>query len=379
MKKLLFAAALCLATHVANAAWHSVLQVSVGAAPSYTGPGDVVSSATAWWSCSRAYNAAQATALANACILRAATGTNAGNTKTITVLATGLFDVATANAWAGTDVSSISCSSATNTLTCTGASSTPSVGDTFTGSGATQPCFATAVGTFTGGAGTVTTGGAGCGTIASPVAMVAQGALYATEAYDQSGALACSSAACNATEAVTSEQPEWLPNCVNSQPCLFYNSANSSRLQSPSYTPSAATKTLSAVGSRITGTGLTYLGFIVASDYIGMPATANEWELLGGLGGDTLVTGVADGSFHSGNGVIDGTSSVFNVDGTEVTGTANGATAASAMYFGRTSGTATSYESELGLWNTVLFTQTQRTNMCANQATFYGTTIGTFC
>lgn len=66
--------------------------------PSYTGPGDVVASASAFWSCSRAYTAAYATGLGNACdVADVATGLTVCTMK---FAANGFADV-TSNLCAG--------------------------------------------------------------------------------------------------------------------------------------------------------------------------------------------------------------------------------------------------------------------------------------
>lgn len=69
----LIVTALCLVPVGAGAWWQSVAQQSVGAAPTYQGPGDIVTF-TAWGSCSFAYTAAVAAATGNMCDLVAITG-----------------------------------------------------------------------------------------------------------------------------------------------------------------------------------------------------------------------------------------------------------------------------------------------------------------
>ena len=70
MRKILaLVAALCLAPIGAQAWWQSVDQQSVGSAPSYQGPGDIVSGALAWGSCARVYNASLASTSTSLCDL----------------------------------------------------------------------------------------------------------------------------------------------------------------------------------------------------------------------------------------------------------------------------------------------------------------------
>lgn len=67
----ILAGALCLVPTGALPYWQSRAQVGISVAPSYTGPGDVVSGAVAWWGL-RGYNAAYTGNVANIC--DAATG-----------------------------------------------------------------------------------------------------------------------------------------------------------------------------------------------------------------------------------------------------------------------------------------------------------------
>ena len=373
--------ALLLATHArAQVLSPFVLGPSSGAASNYTGPGDKVSGASAWYSVARAYNQTKAIAGASAFIARASTGANAGNSTTIKVLNNGLVDVPAANAWAGTDVTSISCSSSVNTLTCTGASSTPHTGDTYTGAGVTQPCWATATGSFTGGAGTVTTGGTGCGTIASPVTMVAQGPLFVSTIYDQTGGNGCASAACDLVQATTGNQPVWIPSCVNAEPCLASGAATTKMVSANNFTPNAALQlSLMAVANEVTGTGTTLLLEQNGSNNYLEHSAANTWRTL--MANATGASGTAsDGSWHVGTGVgVAGTNAtILNIDGTETTATRTPNATAGAPEIAGVATTMLLW-SEAGFWDNLVMTQTQRTNVCHNAATFYGVSTGTFC
>jgi hypothetical protein len=84
--------ALCLAPIGAQAWWQSVAQQSVGAAPTYQGPGDVVGSATFWGSCARVYSAAGASTSTSLCDLVAVTG--GGAVCTLRGSSTGFVDLA---------------------------------------------------------------------------------------------------------------------------------------------------------------------------------------------------------------------------------------------------------------------------------------------
>ena len=139
----------------------------------YTGPGDIVSGATAWYGL-RAYNAAYATGSNNAVNYRRASD-NA--TQNGVILASGAFDIATANTFAGTNATCTGTISST-TLTCASASSTPHAGSTLTGAGITQPSYIVSCGTFTGGAGTCTLNAAQTVSVGETITM--QYGLYVT-------------------------------------------------------------------------------------------------------------------------------------------------------------------------------------------------------
>ena len=71
--------------------------------------------------------------------------------------------------------------------------------------------------------------------------------------------------------------------------------------------------------------------------------------------------------------LLSGASSVFNIDGTETTGTATGNTTAGGIrLFGGT--VSTNYRTgEFGFIDNVALTGTQRTNLCHNQHLYWST------
>lgn len=102
-----------------------LIQPIVAASQNYVGPGDIVSGATAFYSCSRAYNAAYAAALGSACDLRRASD-NA--TCTAKFLANGSVDLTV-----GTP-----CNSNTQTVTAWVGASSALVTKAYDGSGNTR-------------------------------------------------------------------------------------------------------------------------------------------------------------------------------------------------------------------------------------------------
>ena len=159
------------------------------ASSSYTGPGDIVSGATARYGL-RAYNGAYAAATSKAVSLRRASD---NTTCDFNVATSGALGVSASGCSAGTglslaafattDATCTGTAAASTTLTVTGCSSTPHVGSTITGTGFTQPVYATAV-SVAAGSGTITMNTAQTVTAASTTLTYG---LYIPTWYDQDG------------------------------------------------------------------------------------------------------------------------------------------------------------------------------------------------
>jgi hypothetical protein len=367
LRRLLATTVLCSALCGVAAAQPVGLFVGGGRGSSYVGPGNQVAF-TEWWSCSRAYNTADATAMNNTCTLRRASD---NTTSTFKVLSNGNFDVASANTFAGADATA-SCTISTTTATCTGASSTPHVGSTITGTGLTQPCYATAIGTFTSGAGTVTLAGIGstpCGTVSVAETLTFQYALFVTSAAEKSGNGNA------ATQATTTAQPQWQPSVINGKPCLHYN--GSQFLNATAITFGAQPISASWVSNRTpTSSGVMSVLSVLSAGAVdwGHFATNDAWE----YAGTSVQETASDGSFHTISGVINGASSAMQVDGTLTTGLSAGSNspigsnvvswgddAASQFFIG--------YSCEGGVINTTALNSTQMGNLRTSGSGFYGT------
>ncbi len=249
---------------LASSAYSQVPQTGVGAPAqnsTYVGPGDTGLSATAWWGL-RAYN--NASAVANSkfikltrlsdnvqCDFRIASNGGVGVSDAGCSLGAGVSIAA----FAGQDATA-TCTIATTTATCSGASSTPHVQSTITGAGLTQPCYANAIGSFAGGAGTVTVKGVGsspCGTIAVGETLTFTYGTVAATLYDQTGANSCSGTPCNLGSSNTL-QPQYLPTCINTLPCLVFNGANNMQVGNDGGAMAAAFGTLNAVVGNVAAT-----------------------------------------------------------------------------------------------------------------------------
>jgi hypothetical protein len=172
-------------------------------------------------------------------------------------------------------------------------------------------------------------------------------------------------------------QPAVVLNALGALPCLNFSNSSATMSASGNFTPATGVVSLSTVANRTTGTAAFVFagenaGGAAAGNRIIANAAANVWRIVGGTSGFVARTSVADGSWHAGNGVITGTSSVLNVDGTEATNTATGSTTTAAPLVGLTQGTVTAEMTEGGAWDNVAFTGTQRTALNSNQHAYWG-------
>lgn len=269
-----------------------------------TSPGNLVPAASGFWGL-RSYNASYATGSNNAIKVRRASDNTA---QDIVILSNGNLDIGSANTFAGVDCTATgSTSGSSTTIALTGASSTPTAGDTVTGAGIVQPCYVASVGSFTGGAGNVVVNQA---QTLSSVSLSFQVALFVTEVYDQSGNGA------HMVQATNANQAQLLPNCVNGLPAMLFTTALSQIYLGTLPGTVVQPWSVSAVVQRSGNTGnfTEYLG--------GHNTTAAGWE-------DTTNTAYAaseatanvtstasDNAPHSIQSILNGGSSFVVVDGT---------------------------------------------------------------
>lgn len=362
--------ALLLVASPVDAGTISLLHAGTGspAAPSgYTGPGDVVSSATGFYSCSRGYSAAYSTGSNKGCNLRRASD---NTTQDINILSNGDFDTASANSFAGTDAT---CQGSTTglsvTIAFTSCSATPKAADTVTGSGISQPEYLTACGSFVGGAGSCTLTTAQNIGVAETVTM--QVALFVTEAYDQSGNTF------HVTQGTAATQPQWLPSCISSKPCFRF--LGSQLLFDATTADLAQPNTVTAVAQR---TG----AFTSTSVIIGSGISGGQNSAMGGLNstntlyeynnGSTVSVTASDSVTHAYAAVFNGASSALVVDGVNTNETVGSLAFFSGVFIGNVASGGgqqfTGDVEEAGLWGSA-FNGTQKTNMCHNQFIYYGT------
>ncbi len=352
--------------------------ISVG--PTYTGPGDIVSGAGAWYGL-RAYNAAQAAANAKSVNLRRASD-NA--TCDFAVSSLGGFGVSVATCATGlgltlatfaTQDATATCTIATTTATCTSGSGVPHAGSTITGAGLTQPCYASAAGVGTAPSFTIALAGSfgssPCGTVGVGETLTFTYGLYVTKAYDQSGHSA------DASQATAAKQPQVLPTCLNSLPCFsFVGTAAQILATGATLTASAIPDTFSWVVLYPSAGATFQKSMASGTPQSGHNNAANNIYIF--AGGSALGATAADLSWHAVQGVIaTGTTSVTNVDGTPTTSGASVGSASSAttLNFGGDGAGSfmTGLLAEGGFWPGTGFTSGQQTSVCHNQFSYWGT------
>src|ERR1700674_4751869 len=379
--RLIVAAGLILAgLPAANAS--DPLLMGVGApvaAAAYTGPGDIVASATAWYGL-RAYNAAvAATGTQKAVNIRRASD---NTTADEVILTTGAFDIASANTFAGQDAACTGSMVGTTTLKISpGSSGTLRGNNPLPAVGATNPFYITAIGTCATPPGTCTVNVAQ--TFVAE-AVTAQVALFVTKWYDQTLRHACDgSTTCDISQPTTTKQPHLLPSCINSLPCVAFNTTGVGNLGSDNlFTPDAAAiVSFSAVGNSISGgKAFDWICDAGCNNNFFHPSSNNVWILQ--ILAVTIVSATAsEQSWHAGNvaSQTGANASVINLDGTETTGTGTPDVTDDTIGMGWAAAMV-AYETEAGVWDKVLFSSGNRTGLCRNQQAYYGSgNFGAVC
>jgi len=347
-------------------------------ASGYTGPGDIVSSATAWYGL-RAYNGAYAAATSKAVSLRRASD---NTTCDFNVATSGALGVSASGCSAGTGLSLASfattdatctgTAASSTTLTVTGCSSTPNVGSTITGTGFVQPVYATAV-SVVAGSGTITMSTAQTVTAASTTLTYG---LYVASWYDQTGS------GNTVSQATAGNQPELLPSCGNSLPCVVFISAKSTNLVFSTFPSMAQPITAAAVAQEsITATVNNRIFESSTGPTSGNGGGILRWnsstvfyQYL--FGSSINLSTVTAGVLESVIGTWNGTSSALAINNVS---TVAGIAPPTSWNAGLTLGAGTNfysdvYEMELGIWPSA-FNSTQITNMCHNQYTYWATSV----
>ena len=217
--------------------------------------------------------------------------------------------------------------------------------------------------------------------------------------YDQSGSLACSSAACDASQATVANMPTLTFSCVNSLPCAVFN-GTSDVLASPTSFPvtaSGGTMTYVTVSIRTanftTAGGILDIGGSGGHLQLNYRQLASAVQVFNGTGG-IFTSNITDSNYHVLQAVFNGASSVLYCGGSAGTSCSTSGTSNSLSpgTTGNTPGTApvlcigavtsgastctasflSGQVTEVVAYNSTVFSGTQLSNMNANEYGFWG-------
>jgi hypothetical protein len=156
--------------------------------------------------------------------------------------------------------------------------------------------------------------------VATATTFCAATTCFITKFYDQSGALNCSGAACDAAQATTTKQPQLIFNCINtSLPCARFVGASVQNLTTPSFTAIAQPVTIGFAAKRTTVSGAleTVVGLFTDGLQVGFDFSANNVFIYAGSAQPTAAA--TDNAFHNVFAVANSAASVLNVDGASTT------------------------------------------------------------
>lgn len=219
--------------------------------------------------------------------------------------------------------------------------------------------------------------------------------------YDQSGALACSSAACDASQATVANMPTLTFSCINSLPCAVFNGSTDALASPTGFPGTASGGTISYSNVSIRTGNFTLAGVLMTAASSGGTIQLNYRQLASSVQmfnstSGQFISNITDSNYHVLQGVFNGASSVLFCGGSagtscSVAGVSNaispgtlGDTPGSAAIFclgnnasgglSNCTGTAffTGQMTEAIAYNGTVFNGTQLTNMTANQYGFWG-------
>lgn len=174
--------------------------------------------------------------------------------------------------------------------------------------------------------------------------------------YDQSGN------GRDLTQATDANRPAIVLGALGVWPCMEFTTATMALLAAGNVTPATGLASFSVVGNRTVGTGAaTLLRQNGNANRIGTSSVANTWRIVGGTSG-SVAAAAADAAWHAAIGVMNGASSLINIDGTETTGTAAGSTAAGAPGCSGQASTTTR-QIECVMWDNLMLSAAERAGL----------------
>ncbi len=201
--------------------------------------------------------------------------------------------------------------------------------------------------------------------------------------FNQAGTTNCSASSCDLAQATIANRPAYTSNCLGSLPCMTFARASSQSMKSAAAPSSQSQPYSFSSVANYTGADGTFsiiLAYGGGSLQIGNDFGAiNRAYVLDHSGGNVLFGTASDNVAHPLQFVVNGASpnSITTVDATDTTGTldTDATESANTVVIGGDNGGNHLYEGkifEVGFWGAG-FTGTQRTNMCHNQFTYWGT------
>ena len=174
------------------------------------------------------------------------------------------------------------------------------------------------------------------------------------------------------TQGTDANRPSLTFSCLGSFPCMQFTSGSIQLVAAANVTPATGLVSFSVVGNRASGTNncvwMEENGLL--NRISGRNAAANAWLLTAG-GANTIIPAASDAAWHTGQGVINGASSVANINGTETTGTVDAnTTAGKPTIAGATSTTCN--QPEAAFWDNYALTAGERTFLTNGQRAVWG-------
>jgi hypothetical protein len=189
---------------------------------------------------------------------------------------------------------------------------------------------------------------------------------FVTEIYDQVGTL-------HVTQATAASQPQLNLSCFNSLPCLVGNGTAGWLKSTGTFAGHAQPYSLSAVFNFTTSANTYLMASDNARPFVSK-TSANTIDL--NCGSDTTIT-ASNNVTHAGNFLCSGASSFANIDGTDNSVSAGtnafGANDANIMTIADGYNPMIGNFFEGGFWMSTGFSSGNRTSLCHNQFTYWGT------
>jgi hypothetical protein len=178
-------------------------------------------------------------------------------------------------------------------------------------------------------------------------------------------------------QTTAANQPPIVFNCVGTKPCWQMTSATIGLITVGTYTPATGVLTWSIIADRTVGTGV--VRWLQANTTANSISSGGANVVVLEANSVTFSAAMSDNHLHAITAVVNGASSVINIDGVETTGTVGASTTGAAL---RDLGAAatTAHTIEMGVVDNVAASSSLRTSLCQNEQAFYiSSNFGAVC